>query len=184
MANLKVPVGPADHTLGDEHAPVTLVEYGDYECPHCGRAHPVVKALRKHFGKQLRIVYRHFPLTQIHPMAEPAAEAAEFAGANGHFWEMHNAIFEKQPSLSLPLLAELAQALGLSSEDLLSALESREFLPAIKQDFLGGVRSGVNGTPTFFINGYRYEGLNEFEDLVEAIDAELLSAKTQQRRTG
>lgn len=184
MANLKVPVGPADHTLGDEQAPVTLVEYGDYECPHCGRAHPVVKSLRKHFGKQLRFVYRHFPLTQIHPMAEPAAEAAEFAGANGQFWEMHNGIFENQPSPSLPLLAELAQALGLSSADLLSALESREFLPAIKHDFLGGVRSGVNGTPTFFINGYRYEGLNEFEDLVEAIDAELLSAKTQHRRAG
>ena len=184
MANLKVPVGPADHTLSDEHAPVTLVEYGDYQCPHCGRAHPVVKALRKHFGRQLRFVYRHFPLTQIHPMAEPAAEAAEFAGAQGQFWEMHNGIFENQPSPSLPLLAELAQALGLSSADLLSALKSREFLPAIKEDFLGGVRSGVNGTPTFFINGYRYEGLNEFEDLVEAIDAELLSAKTQHRRAG
>jgi len=184
MANLKVPVGPADHTLGDERPPVILVEYGDYECPHCGRAHPVVKALRKHFGRQLRFVYRHFPLTQIHPMAEPAAEAAEFVGANGRFWEMHNAIFENQPRLSLPLLAELAQALGLPSEDLLSALESREFLSAIKADFLGGVRSGVNGTPTFFINGYRYEGLNEFEDLAEAIDAELLSAKTQHRRAG
>jgi protein-disulfide isomerase len=160
------------------------VEYGDYECPHCGRAHPVVKALRKHFTKQLRFVYRHFPLSQIHPMAEPAAEAAEFAGANGHFWEMHNGIFENQQNLSLPLLAELAQGLELSSEDLLRALESREFLPAVKQDFLGGVRSGVNGTPTLFLNGYRYEGLNEFEDLVEAIDAELLSAKTQHRRAG
>jgi protein-disulfide isomerase len=97
---------------------------------------------------------------------------------------MHNGIFENQPNLSLPLLAELVQALGLSSEDLPSALESRKFLPAIKEDFLGGVRSGVNGTPTLFINGYRYEGLNEFEDLVEAIDAELLSAKTQHRRAG
>src|SRR3984893_8114045 len=184
MANLKVLVGPADHTLGDEHAPVTLVEYGDYECPHCARAHPLVKALGEHFGKQLRFVYRHFPLTQIHPMAEPAAEAAEFAAANGHFWEMHNGIFENQQSLSLRLLAELAQALGLSSADLLSAFESRKFLPAIKEDFLGGVRSGVNGTPTLFINGYRYEGLNEFEDLVEAIDAERLSAKTQRRRAG
>ena len=184
MANLKVPVGPADHTLGDEHAPVTLVEYGDYECPHCGRAHPVVKAVRKHFGKQLRFVYRHFPLTQVHPMAEPAAEAAEFAGARGHFWEMHNGIFENQQSLSLPLLAELAQALELSSEDLLAALESREFLPVIKEYFLGGVRSGVNGTPSFFINGVRYEGAPEFEDLVEAVDAELVGAKTQHRRAG
>src|SRR5260370_9255009 len=133
MASLKVGVGPGDQSRGDEHAPVTLVEYGDYECPHCGRAHPVVKALKKHFAKQLRLVYRHFPLSQIHPMAEPAAEAAEFAGANGHFWEMHNGIFENQQNLTLPLLAELAQALGLSSEDLLSALQSREFLPAAKE---------------------------------------------------
>src|SRR5258707_10469207 len=184
MANLKVPVEPADHTLGDEHAPLTLVEYGDYECPHCGRAHAVVKALRKHFGKQLRFVYRHFPLTQIHPMAEPAAEAAEFAGANGHFWEMHDGIFGNQQNLSLPLLAELAQALGLSSEDLLSALESREFLPAVKEDFLGGRRNRGNTTPTLFINSDSYEGLNEFEDMVEAIDPKLFRGKTQHPPAG
>src|SRR5260370_24068343 len=152
MANLKVTVGPADHTLGDEYAPVTVVEYGDYECPHCGRAHPVVKALRKHFGKQLRFVYRHFPLTQIHPLAEPAAEAAEFAGASGHFWEMHDGIFGNQQNLSLPLLAELAQALGLSSEDLLSALESREFLPAGKEDFPRRVATRVYAPPTSVIS--------------------------------
>ena len=184
MAKLKVPVGPADHTLGDEHTPVTLVEYGDYECPHCGHAHPIVKAVRKHFGKQLRFVFRHFPLTQVHPMAESAAEAAEFAGANGRFWEMHDGIFENQESLSPQMLAQLAQALGLSSKDLLSALESHEFLPVIKEDFRGGVRSGVNGTPTFFINGVRYEGVPEFEDLVDAIDAELLNARTEHRRAG
>jgi protein-disulfide isomerase len=184
MAKLKVPVGPADHTLGDEHAPVTLVEYGDYQCPFCGRAHPVVKAVRKHFGKQLRFVYRHFPLTQIHPMAEPAAETAEFAGANGRFWEMHDGLFENQDSLGLPLFAELAQTLKLSSEDLAGALESHEFLPKIKEDFMGGVRSGVNGTPTFFVNGYRYEGMFDFEDLVGAIDAELGRGKVEHRRAG
>jgi protein-disulfide isomerase len=184
MTKLKVPVGPADHALGDEHATVTLVEYGDYECPHCGHAHPVVKAVRKHFGKQLRFVYRHFPLTQVHPMAEPAAEAAEFAGAHDQFWEMHDAIFENQESLDLELLAELAQDLGLSSEELLGALERHDYLPKVKDDFMGGVRSGVNGTPTFFINGYRYEGLYEFEDLVEAIEAELVSGKTEHRRAG
>ena len=184
MTKLKVPVGPADHTLGDGRAPVTLVEYGDYECPHCGHAHAVLKAVRKHFGKQLRFVYRHFPLTQIHPMAEPAAEAAEFAGANDQFWEMHDAIFENQENLDLELLAELAQDLGLSSEDLLGALERHEYLPKVKDDFMGGVRSGVNGTPTFFINGYRYEGLYEFEDLVEAIDAEVGNAKVEHRLAG
>jgi protein-disulfide isomerase len=184
MANLKVPVAPADHVLGDENAPVTLLEYGDYECPHCGHAHPVVKAVRKHFGKQLRFVYRHFPLTQIHPYAEPAAEAAEFAGANGHFWEMHDAIFENQDRLSVPLLAELAQEFGLSADDLATALGSGKFAPAVKSQFMGGARSGVNGTPTFFINGYRYDGIVEFEDLVEAIDAALAEQRPGRRRAG
>ena len=184
MANLKVPVAPADHVLGDEQAPVTLVEYGDYECPHCGHAHPIVKAVKKHFGKQLRFVYRHFPLTQIHPHAETAAETAEFAGVNGRFWDMHDGIFENQDRLSVALLAELAEELELSAEDLAAALESREFAPVVKAQFLGGVRSGVNGTPTFFINGYRYEGMHEFEDLVEAIDAVLAESQSGRRRAG
>ena len=182
MATLKVPVGPADHAIGDQQAPVTLVEYGDYECPHCGHAHPIVKAVRKHFGKQLLFVYRHFPLTQIHPLAEPAAETAEFAGAHGKFWEMHDAIFENQPSLSLPLLAELSEALGLSAEEAGSSLKSHAFAEKVRNDFLGGVRSGVNGTPTFFINGQRYQGMYEFEDLVEAIDAELLASEKHPKR--
>src|SRR5712672_987508 len=129
MADLKIPVTTKDHLQGDENAPVILVEYGDYECPHCGHAHAVLKAVRKHFGKQLRFVYRHFPLTQIHPMAEPAAEAAEFAGARRGFWEMHDGIFENQDRLSIPLLAELAEELELSADDLPAALESREFAP-------------------------------------------------------
>jgi protein-disulfide isomerase len=184
MANLKVPVAPADHALGDEPAPVTLVEYGDYECPHCRHAHPIVKAVRKHFGKQLRLVYRHFPLTQIHLQAESAAEAAEFAGVNGRFWEMHDGIFENQDRLGIPVLTELAEGLGLSAEELAAALESGEFAPVVKAQFLGGVRSGVNGTPTFFINGHRHEGMNEFEDLVEAIDAALTESHTERRRAG
>ncbi|MGO9084124.1 MAG: DsbA family protein [Candidatus Sulfotelmatobacter sp.] len=185
MANLKVPVAPADHTLGEEDAPVTLVEYGDYECPHCGRAHPIVNAVRKHFGKQLRFVFRNFPLTEIHPHAEAAAEAAEFAGAAGHFWEMHDGIYEHQSRLGGGrLLAELVVGLGLSSEDLAAALKSHEYLPRIKSDFLGGVRSGVNGTPTFFINGVRYDGAAEFEELVEAIDEQLSNRKADRRRAG
>jgi protein-disulfide isomerase len=184
MANLRAPVGPADHVLGDEHAPVTLVEYGDYQCPHCGHAHPIVKALQKHFGKQLRFVYRHFPLTQIHPMAESAAESAEFAGAHGRFWQMHDGIFENQDRLALPLLTDLVAELGLDPEELLLDLENQVYAPKVRNDFMGGVRSGVNGTPTFFINGLRYEGLNEFEDLAEAIDAELVEARTEHRRAG
>src|SRR3979411_1586394 len=138
MANLKVPVAPADHVLGDEHATVTLIEYGDYECPHCGHAHPIVKAVKKHFGKQLRFVYRHFPLTQIHRNADTAAEAAEFAGVNGRFWEMHDGIFENQDRLSVPLLVELAEELELSVDDLAVALESGEFAPIDQTQIMGG----------------------------------------------
>lgn len=173
MASLKVPVAPADHTQGDEQAAITLVEYGDYQCPHCGHAHPIVKAVQKHFGKQLRFVFRNFPLTQIHPLAEAAAEAAEFAGSGGRYWMMHDGIFEGQDQLSMPFLEKLAAGLGLSPKKLDTALQGHEYLPRIKEDFLGGVRSGVNGTPTFFINGVRHEGAFEFEDLVKAIDAEI-----------
>jgi protein-disulfide isomerase len=173
MASLKIPVAPADHTQGDEQAAVTLVEYGDYQCPHCGHAHPIVKAVQKHFGKQLRFVFRNFPLTQIHPLAEAAAEAAEFAGSGGRFWMMHDGIFEGQDRLSVPFLEKLAAGLGLSPQKLDTALQGHEYLPRIKEDFLGGVRSGVNGTPTFFINGVHHDGAFEFEDLVKAIDAEI-----------
>ena len=104
MANLRVPIGPDDHIQGDPHAPCTLVEYGDYECPHCGRAYPIVKRVQKHFGKRLLFVFRNFPLTQSHPHAAAAAETAEFAGSHGKFWEMHDLLFEYQSRLGLPLL--------------------------------------------------------------------------------
>ena len=168
---LKVPVTPNDHIQGDENAPITLVEYGDYQCPFCGRAYYVIKALQQRYGPELKFVFRNFPLTQIHPLAEPAAEAAEFADSRGRFWEMHDAIYENQDSLSIPLLFELAQALDLPEADLADALENHQFLPKIRNDFMGGVRSGVNGTPTFFINGIRHEGPWEFEDLVAAIES-------------
>ena len=179
MSLLKVPVSLNDHIQGDENALVTLVEYGDYECPYCGRAYPVVKAVQKHFGPQLMFVFRNFPLTQIHPLAEPAAEAAEFAGSRGRFWEMHDGIYENQERLSLPLLFELAELLGLPREGLRDAIADHEFLPRIRKDLQGGVRSGVNGTPTFFINGVRHDGSNEFEDLVSAIDAHVLRSKAR-----
>jgi protein-disulfide isomerase len=171
MAALKVPITSEDHIQGDKDASLILVEYGDYECPHCGHAYPIVKAVQKHFGKRLGFVFRNFPLNQIHPDAEAAAETAEFAGANGQFWEMHDGIFENQDELGVPLLRELAQKLKLSAQSLDRALSGHEYAPRVKQDFLGGVRSGVNGTPTFFINGQRHDGSFEYEDLVEAIEA-------------
>jgi protein-disulfide isomerase len=176
MSTLRVPVTQHDHIIGPATAAVTLVEYGDYECPHCGLAHPIVKLVREHFDRQLRFVFRHFPLSQVHPNAEPAAEAAEFAGAHGKFWEMHDAIYENQDRLGLPLLFALAGALGLSETDLRSALVNGDYEPKVRADFLGGVRSGVNGTPAFFINGVRHDGSYAFEDLTAAIEARLHAA--------
>ena len=172
MAKLKVPVGPEDHAQGPAGAPVTLVEYGDYECPHCGRAYPIIKALQKSFGKQLRFAFRNFPLQEIHPYAEAAAETAEFAATHGKFWEMHDLIFENQNSLSEQMLGELAQRLTLDRQALREALESGTFAERVRRDFSGGVRSGVNGTPTFFINGQRYDGDFELETLRHAINRE------------
>lgn len=177
MPKLKVPVSPHDHLQGDPDAPVTLVEYGDYQCPHCRLAHFVIKRLQQHYDDQLSLVFRNFPLVQIHPLAEAAAEAAEFADQHGLFWEMHDGIYENQDQLSIPLLFELAEELELSTADLRRALDSHEFLSKIRDDFSGGVRSGVNGTPTFFINGERHDGSYGFEDLVMAIDEKLLQKR-------
>jgi protein-disulfide isomerase len=172
---LKVPVTSNDHSQGDEHAPITLVEYGDYQCPHCGHAYPIVQQVQNHFGKRLRFVFRNFPLNEIHPQAETAAESAEFAGAHKKFWEMHDGIFENQDNLGPPMLLELAETLGLAGAELRKALTSHEYVTRVKEDFMGGVRSGVNGTPTFFINGHRHDGPFEFEDLVAAIEVKLLA---------
>jgi protein-disulfide isomerase len=169
---LTIPVGSADHLQGDMNAPVTLVEYGDYECPHCGHAYPIVKRVQKHFGPRLAFVFRNFPLNQIHPNAEIAAESAEFAATEGKFWEMHDAIFEHQKSLGEQMLLELSERLGLPKGKLREALEAGAFTRRVKSDFIGGVRSGVNGTPTFFINGNRHEGPFEFDDLVAAIETQ------------
>lgn len=170
MSTLKIPVGPEDHIQGDEHAEYTLVEYGDYECPHCSRADPIVKRLQGHLGKRLRFVYRNFPLSQIHPHAEAAAESSEFAASKGKFWEMHDLLFENQPRLSLALFEKLAEELGLSGAALLEALKQKQYEARVRADFAGGVRSGVNGTPTFFINGQRHNGPFEYEDLLGAIE--------------
>jgi protein-disulfide isomerase len=170
---LKVAVTAEDHAQRPESAPVTVVEYGDYECPHCGRAYPIVKQIQNHFGKRLRFVFRNFPLSEIHPHAEGAAEAAEFAGAQGKFWEMHDLLFENQERLDEALYLALAQELELPAGTLRKALEVGTYRTRVRAEFAGGVRSGVNGTPTFFVNGDRHDGPYEFEDLVLAIDEAL-----------
>jgi protein-disulfide isomerase len=170
MTRLAVAVSAKDHRQGDPDAPCALVEYGDYQCPSCGQAYPIVKRLQKHFGKRLSFVFRNFPLSQLHPYAEPAAETAEFAAAHHKFWEMHDLLYENQKHLSDGLLFQLSQQLNLDPDELTEALESKQFEPRVKTDFRSGVRSGVNGTPTFFINGQRHDGSYDYESMVEAID--------------
>jgi protein-disulfide isomerase len=175
MSMLRVPPGPDDHVRGSLDAPVVIVEYGDYECAHCGAAHPNVLQLMLQFGDQIALVFRHFPLMQVHPHAESAAESAEFAGGHGMFWEMHDGLYENQDRIGLPLLFALAGALRLSESELRAALTSRRYLPEVRDDFMSGVRSGVNGTPTFFINGERHNGTYAFDDLAEAVQRRLLT---------
>jgi protein-disulfide isomerase len=158
--------GPAD-------APVTLLEYGDYQCPYCGAAHPIVKALQRQVGDSLRFAFRHFPLTTIHDYAEGAAEAAEAAGAQGKFWQMHDTLFENQPALDFESLVGYAQELGLDVRRFTMELENGVYAPRVREDFISGIRSGVNGTPTFFINGRRHEGSFDFETMLEAIQARM-----------
>jgi protein-disulfide isomerase len=150
-------------------APVTLVEYGDFECPHCGRAHYILNEVEDEMGPELRIVYRHFPLTTIHPHAEAAALAAEAAGAQEKFWEMHDLLFVNQDALEEEDLWQYARALDLDLTKFDEDMSTRKYLPRIKEDFMSGVRSGVNGTPTFFINGVRHEGSFEYPVLVAAL---------------
>lgn len=176
MSMLKIPVRPEDHIEGEADAPCTLVEYGDYQCPHCGRAYPIVKRVQKHFGKRLRFVFRNFPLNEIHAQAETAAETAEFAGSQGKYWEMHDALFENQNHFSPAFFPELAQKLGLDAAGLRDALTTEKYRAHVRSDFMSGARSGVNGTPTFFINGQRLDGPWDYQDLVEAIDGALAAA--------
>lgn len=168
MPILKTPVSSEDHIQGDPDAPITLVEYGDYECSHCGAVYPVIKRVQKQLGKKLRFVFRNFPLSELHPHAEDAAEAAEFAGDHGLFWEMHDLIFENQDFLTRSLLLDLVKQIGLDPNGLEKAWEEETYLARVKKDFMGGVRSGVNGTPTLYINDHRYDGSFEFEDIIAA----------------
>jgi len=170
-AHLTVPVGPRDHTSGPENAPLTLVEYGDFQCPHCRNAFPIVKQVQQQLGARLRFVFRNFPLSQIHPEAEHAAEAAEAAGAQGAFWQMHDRLFERQFALEDDNLVEYAKELGLDADRLRGELDAGTYRAKVRDDFMSGVKSGVNGTPTFFINGVRYDGSYDLGSLLEAVSA-------------
>ena len=159
VTQLAESVSDRDHTRGPADAPVTLVMYGDYECSYCQEAFRAVKQLREDetVTEQTRFVFRNFPLTSVHPHAQQAAEAAEAAAAQGQFWEMHDMLYEHQNALKLDDLQEYAEQLGLDGEYLVQELEQGAFTERVQEDLLSGARSGVNGTPTFFINGERYD---------------------------
>ncbi len=172
-ARLITPVGPQDHVQGPANAPVTLVEYGDYECQYCGRAHPIIQDLQNYLGTQFRYVYRHFPIRSIHSHSQLAAEAAEAAGAQGKFWEMHDALYDHQDALEREDILDYGRQIGLDMARFEADLDSHVHAERVHEDFREGIRSGVNGTPTFFINGVRYDGAWDLESLIEAIEKPL-----------
>ena len=157
--SLTVPLDPnRDHICGSLNALVTLVEYGDYQCSYCGAAYPIIEAVLDHLGDKICFAYRHFPITTLHPHAETAAEAAEIAGEAGQFWPMHHRLFSHQDRLDRPQLVEHAAAVGLDAVKFQQELGKPKYRDRVREDFMSGVRSGVNGTPSFFINGVRYDG--------------------------
>jgi Na+:H+ antiporter, NhaA family len=175
VATLSPPVDPArDHVRGDPDAPVTLVEYGDFQCPYCGEAYPVVNELLERFGDQLLFVFRHMPLPDLHPRAPFAAEAAEAAGAQGRFWEMHDRLFEHQHQLTDAELRAHAEAVGVADAARFDAdLRDRVYEARVAEDFESGSRSGVPSTPRFFVNGLIHLGSASYPELLEAISEEL-----------
>jgi protein-disulfide isomerase len=173
MSKLKPAVNTNDHHLGNTNATVTLVEYGDFECPYCRRAHPLIKRLLKEKGKELHFVFRHFPLSEIHHNAFAAATAAEAAGKQDKFWDMHDLIFEHQDQLSPAFLLTLAERLNLDLRQFGVDWKSDLVINRIETDFESGIRSGVNGTPTFFLNGSPVFSYDEtYESLLDAIQLE------------
>ena len=163
------PNSDRDHIQGPPSAPVTLLEYGDYECPYCGQAYPIIKEVQKHLGNKLRFVFRNFPVTEIHPHAQHAAEAAEAGAVQSKFWEMHDYLYEHQQALDDRHLEKYAHKLGLNLTKFNNEMSSHFHAGRVREDFLSGVRSGVNGTPTFYINAIRYNDSWDLETLSETL---------------
>jgi len=165
LSRLLLPIRPIDHVHGPEDAPYTLVEYGDYECPDCGRLFVILRDLQRDNDSRLRIVFRHYPLSGVHHHAQQAAEAAEAAGAQGKFWEMHTLLFERQQALQTKDLIRYAGELGLDVERFRDELKRGKYSERVRADFLAGVQNGVYGTPGLFLNGVRYDGRWDQESL-------------------
>jgi protein-disulfide isomerase len=169
---LTPPVSARDHAQGPADAPLTLVQYGDYECPYTRRSLPIVAALQRRLGARLRFIYRNFPLTAIHPHALHAAEAAEAADAQDRFWSMHDELFAHQHELEDDQLVDRARAVGLDTERFAHDMAAHAHLDRIQADVAGGIASGVQGTPTFFMNGARHAGSYDLETLLAALTGE------------
>jgi protein-disulfide isomerase len=159
-----------DHIQGPAEAAVTLIEYGDYECPYCGAAYPIVKEVQARMAERLRFVFRNFPISTAHPHAELAAEAAEAAATQGSFWEMHDLLYENQQRLRDEDLRSYAEKLGLDVGRFVGELAEHVHADRVHEDFMSGVRSGVNGTPTFYINGARHDDSYDAETLLAALE--------------
>jgi protein-disulfide isomerase len=174
MANtgiLTVPVSDRDHIQGKDGAPVTLLQYGDYECPYCGQAYYIVKQLLADMHSTIQFVFRNFPLTQIHPHALSAALAAEASGKQHRYFEMHDLLYEHQDTLEAEHLIAFAQVLGLDIEQYILDMTSDDLALRVREDFIGGIRSGVNGTPTFYINTVRHDDSYDYQTLRAALEA-------------
>ena len=163
-----------DHIQGPPDADMTLVEYGDYECPFCGEAYPIVKEIQQRMGDRLRFVFRNFPIPTSHPHAEHAAEAAEGAGSQGRFWEMHDRLYENQDRETDADLRDHADRIGLDLEVFDKEMAEHVHADRVHEDFMSGVRSGVNGTPTFYVNGVRHDDSYELDVLLRALENEAL----------
>jgi protein-disulfide isomerase len=170
---LTVPISGRDHVLGPAVARLTLLEYGDYECPYCRAAHAALKQVIALLNDSFKFAYRHFPLSQIHPHAAKAAEAAEAAAHQESFWQMHDRLFENQDRLDRQHLVGYAAELGLDTAQFALELDTHVHAPRVREDFMSGIRSGVNGTPTFFINGVRHNGGYDVASLTAALRAAL-----------
>ena len=168
---LALPVNPADHAIGPSHAPVTVVEYADLECPDCKQAAPAVKLLLSRYPGRVRFVYRHFPLEEVHPHALHAAEAAECAGAQGKFWPMHDLLFDNQAHMKLNNLRDYAERLELDLSRFTAEMDDHVYLQRIREHMQSGRESGVRGTPTFFVNGKVQDVSFGLERLFTAVEA-------------
>lgn len=173
MATLRTPVNEKDNQQGNKNAPVTLVEYGDYQCPHCGKAYPVVKQLQEEFGDKLNFVFRNFALTKIHPYAFIAAVSAEAAAKQNAYWDMHDWLFENQNKITPHNILDFAGKISLDMDQFKQDQENETLKQKVESDFIGGMRSGVNATPGFFINGEKLEGPAVYITLRNAINKAL-----------